>query len=319
MRRSGPYRLAAAVISTALSMAAAWFPVPVAARQAPTGESVYQRYAPIDLTGMWVSIVTEDWQSRMLTPPKGDFHNLPLTKAAQEAASRIDMAGVEAAGRACEAYGAPVIMREPGRIRISWTDAATLRIDTDSGQQTRLLHFDRPPAGGPRSLQGYSAAEWQYANGFDPLRAGEATGQGTPRSAGGSAPGGANAPGRAGASAPGGANALGSAGASAPAGGGRRGAGGRGAPAAVPSGGRLKVTTTNLAAGFLRKNGVPYSEDVALTEYFNLLSEPNGTRWLVVTTIVHDPRNLAVDYITSTNFRQESDISKWAPRACSLR
>lgn len=89
--------------------------------------------------------------------------------------------------------------------------------------------------------------------------------------------------------------------------------------ATAPSGGRLKVVTNNLTAGFLRKNGVPYSADATVTEYYNLLTEPSGTEWFVVTTIVHDPVNLAVDYITSTNFRREPDGSKFRPQPCSLR
>ena len=240
-----------------------------------------QASAPVDLTGTWVSVVTEDWMERMVTPRKGDFANLPLTKAAQEAAQRADMAAVHRSGRACDAYGAPVVMREPGRVRISWQDANTLRIDTDAGEQTRLLHFGDQAAAGERTRQGCSAAEWQYTNGFDPLRA------------------------------------------NAPAGRGGRGfggpPGGRGASQDSAPGGRLKVTTTNLAPGFLRKNGVPYSAHSIVTEYFNLLEEPNnGPKWFVVTTVVHDPENLVVDYITSTNFRREPDESKWRPRPCSI-
>ena len=34
--------------------------------------------APVDLTGYWVSVVTEDWRWRMKTPPKGDVASLPL-------------------------------------------------------------------------------------------------------------------------------------------------------------------------------------------------------------------------------------------------
>ena len=257
----------------------------VTAQSAP---SIYQRYAPIDLTGTWVSIVTEDWDVRMLTPKKGDFHSLPLTRAAQDSANHIDMAQVEAAGRACEAYGAPTVMRQPGRVRISWQNATTLRIETDAGRQTRLLHFDAVDAArGEASLQGTSAAEWQYANGFDPLRVdGGSRARGDSRDAG--------APPRG------------------------RGAG-RGAAPTQPSGGRLKVVTTNLTAGFLRKNGVPYSANTMVTEYYNLLTEPAGTQWFVVTTVVHDPINLAVDYITSTNFRKESDDSKFKPEPCTLR
>ena len=50
----------------------------------------------------------------------------------------------QAAGNQCKAYGAGGIMRMPTRLRIGWqltTD--TLKIETDAGQQTRLLHFDR--------------------------------------------------------------------------------------------------------------------------------------------------------------------------------
>ena len=266
------------------------------AQQPPVAsqESLYQRYAPLDLTGTWVSIVSEDWAVRMITPPKGDVESLPLTAAARDATNRADMAQVEAAGRACDAYGAPAIMREPGRLRMAWADADTLRIDTDAGEQTRLLHFSGDDARGAPSRQGSSVAEWQYAGGFDPIRAAE-----TATAARGRAAGAAGVPGGGG--------------------GGRGGRGGRGAGVAAPAGGRLKVTTTNLTAGFLRKNGVPYSANTTLTEYFNLLTEPDGTAWIVVTTVMRDPENLAVDYITSTNFRKEPDASKWRPRPCALR
>jgi len=133
--------------------------------------SPYQRYAPIDLTGTWVSVVTEDWEYRMLAPAKGDFANLPLTQAARGAANRADVSQLEKTGRACDAYGAPVVMREPGRVRIAWQDATTLRIETDAGSQTRLLNFGNRTPTGPPSRQGDSAAEWQYAGGFDPARA----------------------------------------------------------------------------------------------------------------------------------------------------
>jgi len=33
--------------------------------------------APIDLTGYWVSLVTEDWRWRMVTPAKGDYPSIP--------------------------------------------------------------------------------------------------------------------------------------------------------------------------------------------------------------------------------------------------
>jgi hypothetical protein len=119
--------------------------------------------APVDLTGTWVSVVTEEWRYRMMTPRKGmDFDGLPMTAAARTAAMAWDPAADEAAGLQCKGYGAPALMRMPGRARISWEDDATLKIEYDTGQQTRLLHFGgRPPAGAQPSWQGYSVAEWE--------------------------------------------------------------------------------------------------------------------------------------------------------------
>jgi hypothetical protein len=125
---------------------------PASARQA----------APIDLTGNWVSVVTEDRRFRMMTPPKGEVIGFLLTSVARAAAEAWDPAKDEAAGLQCKAYGAPVLMRNPGRAQISWQDDNTLKIDHDTGQQTRLLHF-----GGTDSIeaepswQGYSVAEWE--------------------------------------------------------------------------------------------------------------------------------------------------------------
>jgi hypothetical protein len=128
--------------------------------------------APVDLTGNWVSIVTEDWQWRMTTPKKGDWASVPLSVAGRAEADKW----TEAMDGRCEAYGVGGIMRMPGRLRISWQDDTTLKIETDAGEQTRLLRFaSAGPAGaapvsaqGPRTLQGTSVAEWQRPGGaFD--------------------------------------------------------------------------------------------------------------------------------------------------------
>ena len=212
--------------------------------------------APIDLTGQWVSIVTEDWRFRMITPPAGDVEGYNLTPAAAAIANAWDPAKDEAAGNQCKAYGAPAIMRTPGRIRVSWQDDSTLKIETDAGRQTRLLHFGSSGEPGPPSLQGFSRAEWlPHGGGF-------------------------------------------------------------GQP---PTSGSLKVTTTNLTEGYFRKNGVPYSAAAVLTEYFDLLGEPDGSQWLVVKAIVDDPAYLAVSPITSSNFRKQNDRSGWDPQPCSAR
>lgn len=116
--------------------------------------------APIDLTGNWVAVISEDWRWRMVTPSKGDFPSIPLNMKGQAAAEAWDPAKDEAAGEQCRAYGAPGVMRGPTRLRISWVDDATLKIETDYGMQTRLLRFGAAPAPGPRSWQGASKAEW---------------------------------------------------------------------------------------------------------------------------------------------------------------
>jgi hypothetical protein len=219
--------------------------------------------APIDLTGSWVSVVTEDWRFRMLTPPKGDYMSVPLNPEGRKAADTWDPA--QAASNGCKPYGAAAVMRAPGRVRVSWDGDTVLKIETDAGRQTRLLRFDKSlkPAG-ERTWQGFSAAEWDLA----------------------------------------GAGGRGGAGAAA----------GRGA-AAPPRDGALKVVTTNMRPGFLRKNGVPYSENAVMTEYFDRHSA-YGTDWFTVTTIVEDPTYLTQPFITSTHFKKEPDSSKWNPSPC---
>jgi len=209
-----------------------------------------------------VSIVTEDWRFRMVTPPKGDYASVPLNAAARAVADKWDPAKDEAEGNACKSYGAGNIMRTPGRLRISWQDDTTLKIETDAGEQTRMLHFAGEPGGEP-SWQGYSQASWEMAGG----------------------------PGR----------------------------GGRGAPPPPPRGGSLKVVTTRLKAGYLRKNGVPYSENTTVTEYFDRHNETDGSQWFTVTTIVDDPKYLAQNFITSTHFKKEADGSKFSPAPCKAR
>jgi hypothetical protein len=245
--------------------------------------------APIDLTGNWVSIVTEDWRFRMVTPPPKDYASVPLNAAARAIADKWDPAKDEAEGNACKSYGAANIMRVPGRLHISWQDDQTLKIETDAGQQTRLLHFT-PAAGAPQaaasvepSWQGYSAAEWEFAGGR------------------GGAPGAGRGGGGGGA-------------------GGGRGAGGPGAGAPPPPrGGSLKVVTTRLKEGYLRKNGVPYSENTVVTEYFDRHDETDGSSWFTVTTVVDDPKYLAQNFITSTHFKKEADASKWFPSPCKAK
>ena len=119
--------------------------------------------APADLSGYWVSPITEDWKFRMVTPTKGVFDGVPLNPQGRKLGESWDPARDETAGEQCRAYGAPAIMRLPGRLRISWQDDATLKIETDTGTQTRLLHFGAAPPPAAASWQGHSVAKWNTA------------------------------------------------------------------------------------------------------------------------------------------------------------
>jgi hypothetical protein len=239
-------------------------------RPADTAPETAQAAAPVDLTGYWVAPIMEDWRWRMVTPLKGDAASIPLVAAARALVESWDPAQDEAAGDECKAYGAPGLLRLPGRVRLSWQDVNTLKLEADAGEQTRLFHFDRAaPADTAPSRQGYSSARWDYL---------------------------------------------------------ARGAGG---PAGVPGLGlsperpapsrTLTVTTSHLTPGYLRKNGVPFSAETTVTEHFDRFSEPDGTEWFTVTTIVTDPVYLGMPFVTTTDFRKEPDGSKWDPRPCRAR
>jgi len=164
-----------------------------------------------------------------------------------------------AANQQCKTYGAAGVMRQPGRIRISWENDTTLKIETEAGTQTRRLQFipptEQPPTGTP-SLQGVSVASWEAV-------------------------------------------------------------GGRGARA-----GDLKVVTKNLSAGYLRKNGVPYSPNTVLTEWYDVVTNapPNdNTTYLVIDTEVYDPLYLAQPFVTSTHFKKLPANATFTPEACSAR
>ena len=220
----------------------------------PQAAKTAKAAALYDITGYWVSVVTEDWRFRMVTPPKGDYTGVSLNAQGRKLADAWDPQKDEAAGDQCKSYGAPNLMRLPGRLHITWQDEETLKVEADAGQQTRVFHFtsaDDPAS----SWQGSSKAVWEIV----------------------------------------------------PAG---RGA----APV-----GSLKVITTHLKPGYLRKNGVPYSANTILTEYFDRVNEPNGDAYLVVTTTVEDPIYLAQPFLTASHFRKQPDARGWNPTACSAR
>ena len=242
--------------------------------------------APIDLTGYWVAVVSEDWRHRMATPRKGDYESVPLNAAGRAAAGEWSLDADNAAGLQCKAFGVGGLMRQPGRLHLVWENDDTLRIDFDAGTQTRLLDFGAAaPPEGEKTWQGHSHAEWQRPPGAGgaPVRAqiGNNTG---PIAAGG---------------------------------GGRGLRGGPPQPRSISEGGALKVTTTGFRAGYLRKNGVPYGEHATVTEYIHRLPQhPNGDVWLHVVTIVDDPEYLNEPFYTSTHFKREPDGDKWNPTPC---
>ena len=93
---------------------------------------------------------------------------------------------------------------------------------------------------------------------------------------------------------------------------------GRGGPG-DSSVGHLKVVTTKMKPGYLRKNGVPYSQNTVVTEYWDLFTETNNDQWIVITATVDDPLYLRVPWLTALHFKREPDGSKWAPEPCSAR
>lgn len=234
-------------ILVALLFFAVHWPAAGQDRGAPAASLTAKASAPVDITGYWVAFVTEDWRFRMITPRKGDYQPVPMTDQARKVADAWDPAADEAAGNQCKAYGGAAIMRLASRFHITWQDENTLRVESDYGMQTRLLHFNSPASSpGERTWQGYSNAQWEK-------------------------------------------------------------------PAS------LKVITTNLRSGYLRKNGVPYSENAVVTEYFDLAPIPKGGQVLLATTIVDDPQYLRVPFTVSSQFKKEADGSKWDPTPCTAR
>lgn len=239
--------------------------------------------APIDLTGYWTAVLTEDWHVRMFTAPKGDFGtgpsgavsqvtvgrlgaganpaqdgNIPYNLKGAQAALAWDPARDEAEGHVCKAYGAPGIMRQPTHLRVSWQDENTLKLEADLGTQTRMLHFASPPRAPEPTLQGHSAATWLSM-------------------------------------------------------------GGGGGQARFEKGGALKVVTTHLTPGYYWKNGIPYTGNAVLRENFFLLTLPDGATWMTVTQRVDDPEYLTEPYTVNYHFKKLPDGSQWKPTPCLVR
>jgi hypothetical protein len=78
----------------------------------------------------------------------------------------------------------------------------------------------------------------------------------------------------------------------------------------------LKVVTTNLTPGYLRKNGVPYSDKAVLTEYVNLLDGQQGEKYISVTALVDDPVYLNGPFLRTYTFKKLPDATGWDPTPC---
>jgi hypothetical protein len=204
-----------------------------------------------------------------------------MTDAAKKVADAWDPAKDEAAKLECKYYGAASIMWQPTRLHITWQDDQTLKVETDAGTQTRVLRFANAPAAGNAAAAVANVAATTTAPG--------------PRSYQGDsvAVWESRRPPAA--------------------------AGGRGGAPANDTGRYLKVTTTNMLAGYLRKNGIPYSESAVLTEYYDYFQDPDGMTIMNVTIAVDDPQFLNQRYVVVANFQKEPSASKWDPSPCSAR
>lgn len=248
-----------AVVVSAVVMLQTWVEAQRGRGGGPPTPPSPRAAAPIDLTGQWVSLITEDWRYRQFVPPKGDYGALPLLPAARKIADSWDPARDEAAGEQCRSYGAAGVMRLPTRLRINWRDDRSLTLETDAGTQMRVLQFG-PPQGEGGGWQGVSTASWDYPQGVFA---------------------------------------------------------GRGAGPAP--GGSLKVITSRMKPGYLRRNGVPYSANAVMTEYFDRFDVDGGDSLLVVGADIVDPEYLATPYWTSVQFKRETDRSHWHPTPCKAR
>jgi hypothetical protein len=267
MNREKPSRSAQILAVIALAFVAC---IPVQAQRnrdaEPGAAQSAQQTAPFDIAGHWVSLITDDWVYRMITPAKGDYSYVPLNAEGRRVADTWDPALDVAAGEECKAYSAPAIMRLPSRVEITWQDTNTLRLDIDTGMQTRLFRFGDAPPQGARTWQGWSNAAWEFSGNIDRqlVFGGARTSLDT-----------------------------------------------------VPRSGSLRVDTSHLRAGYLRKNGVPFSEDAFMTEYYSLIVEEDGNQYLVIQTFVDDPTYLSGHFVRTMQFKREPNGSKRQPMDCS--
>ena len=241
--------------------------------------------APIDLIGYWVSIVTEDWIWRMTTPQKGDIGAGPTGGfnpiPLNPEGRRVTLAWDPAKD---DAEGNQCRSYGAGNImnvpgRFHLTWVDDTTLQLDVDAGMQRRVFHFGGSA-PQNLQ----STWQGYSiaSWEGMSEFERTHLGTPQGRGQLLT-----------------QTFGE-------GGGSRG-------------GNLKVVTTNMRAGYLRKNGVPYSDKAVLEEHFRVFKEPNGDVWLITTSLIDDPQYLSEPFIVSRTFKKETDGSKWSPSPCTAR
>ena len=85
---------------------------------------------------------------------------MPMNAAGVKMVESWDPARDAAAGEQCRGYGAPAVMRLPGRVRISWDSDTVMKVETEAGTPDAALHVRRAPQQ-TAGWQGTSAAIWQ--------------------------------------------------------------------------------------------------------------------------------------------------------------
>ena len=91
---------------------------------------------------------------------------------------------------------------------------------------------------------------------------------------------------------------------------------GRGAPPPGPRFGQLRIVTTHLRPGYLRKNGVPYGSGAVLTEYVQHLKDDDGSEYLAITGMLEDSQYLVQPWVRTNQFRKQADAKGWNPSPC---
>jgi hypothetical protein len=294
-------------VGFAMAVALAWIAQPPIARAQAGGRgappATAKARAPFDLTGYWTAVITEDWHVRMLTAPKGDFGS--------GAPGAIEMPGGGKIGTGPNpAFQGDIPYKPEGaQAALRWDPAK------DEAEGNSCKAYGAP---GVMRLPTHLHITWQDDN---TLKVEADFGTQTrlihfnppPRAARLDYSNATLLPGEpAKLDAPSGTEAS-----------------WQGYSAATWTimggtgnyrrGGNLKVVTTRLKSGYYWKNGMPYSGNAVLTEYFRVAQLPDNSNWIRLTQIVEDPEYLTQPYVVNYHFKKLPDGSLWKPTPCSVK